>query len=161
MAKPIPQPVNPGELLKLARAVVQADRFPYLASLDGDQPRLRPVSPVKTDGFTVYVANLRSYHKTAEIAANAKVELGYLDDQHNQVRITGIAEVVSEAAVLQEIWDANPLLRQYLGRLNNPELIVYRIRPTRVRYMREWALEYIDVPLESAENSAESISFHG
>ena len=65
---------------------------------------------MRTDGFTVYVANLRGYHKTAEIAANPKVELCYLDDQHDQVRITGVAEVVADAAILQEIWDANPLL---------------------------------------------------
>jgi general stress protein 26 len=115
--------------------------------VDGDQPRLRPVSPVRTDGFTVYVANLRRYHKTAEIAANPKVELCYLDDSHEQVRITGAAEVVTERALLEEIWASNPLLRQYLGTLDNPELIVYRIRPLRVRFMREWALEYHEVPI--------------
>jgi general stress protein 26 len=94
------------------------------------------------------VANLRSYHKTGEIAATAKVELGYLDDHHNQVRITGVAEVVSDRAILQEIWDANSLLRQYPGRIDNPELILYLITPKRVRYMREWALDYHEVPLE-------------
>jgi general stress protein 26 len=157
MTKPIPEPVNPGDLVNLSLAVLQADRFPYLATVDGDQPRLRPVSPVRTDGFTVYVANLRQYHKTEEIAVNPKVELGYLDDHHNQVRITGTAEVVSDAKILQEIWDANPLLRQYLGRIDNPAFILYRIRPNRVRYMREWALEYSNVPFESAENSAEAL----
>src|SRR4051812_17380480 len=100
MTKPVSQPIAPEQLLSLARAVVQADRFPYLATIDGDQPRLRPISPVKTDGFTVYVANLRAYHKTVEIAANPKVELCYLDDHHDQVRITGVAEVVSDRAVL-------------------------------------------------------------
>src|SRR5712692_6402158 len=115
MTKPTPDPVTPGELVKLALAVLSADRFPYLATLDGDQPRVRPVSPVRTEGFTVYVANLRSYHKTIEIAANPNVELCYLDDQHNQVRITGVAEVVTESPIVQAIWDANPLLRQYLG----------------------------------------------
>src|SRR5262245_45405643 len=149
MTKPSPQPIDPARLVALARAVVTADRFPYLATLDGDQPRLRPVSPVRTDGFTVYVANLRSYHKTAEIAANPKVELCYLDDHHDQVRITGTAEVVTDRALLQEIWDANPLLRQYLGTLNNPQLIVYRVRPSRVRFMREWALDYHEVPAEA------------
>ena len=147
MTKPIPTPLDPAQVLELARAVVQADRFPYLASIDGDQPRLRPVSPVRTDGFVVYVANLRSYHKTAEIAANPKVELCYLDDHHDQVRITGIAEIVTDRAILQEIWDANPLLRQYLGSIDNPALIVYRIRPTRVRFMKEWALDYHEVPV--------------
>lgn len=147
MTKPIPQPIDPGRLTDLALAVLQSDRFPYLATIDGDQPRLRPVSPVRTDRFTVYVANLRSYHKTFEIAANPKVELCYLDDHHNQVRITGTAEVVTDRDLLQEIWDANPLLRQYLGSIDNPELIVYRIVPNRVRYMQEWALEYHEVPL--------------
>lgn len=147
MTKPMAKPIEPSEVLELARGVVAADRFPQLATIDGDQPRLRPVSPVKTDGFTVYVANLRSYHKTAEIAANPKVELCYVDAGHNQVRITGVAEVVTERALLEEIWAGNPLLRQYLGSLDNPELIVYCIRPNRVRYMQEWALEYHEVPL--------------
>ena len=156
MTKPAPEPVNPAQLMDLALAVVRADRFPPLATIDGDQPCVRPVSPVRTDRFTVYVANLRGYHKTAEIEANPKVELCYLDDHHDQVRITGVAEVVTERALLQEIWDANPLLRQYLGSLDNPELIVYRIRPNRVRFMREWALEYHEVPFESAGSSTES-----
>jgi general stress protein 26 len=147
MARPTPEPIDPAQLLSLASAVMKAARFPQLATIDGDQPRLRPVSPVRTDGFTVYVANLRGYHKTLEIAANPRVELGYVDDQHDQVRITGRAEVVSDRPLLQEIWDANPLLRQYLGSIDNPELIVYRIVPDRVRYMKEWALEYHEVPL--------------
>src|SRR5262249_33816956 len=98
--------------------------------------------------FTVYVANLRSYHKTGEIAANPRVELCYLDDHHNQVRITATAEVVTDAATLQQVWDGNPLLRQYLGRIDHPEFILYRMRPNRVRYMKEWALEYHEVPVE-------------
>src|SRR6516162_1758655 len=114
MTKPVPTPLDPAQIVERALRVLQADRFPYLATLDGDQPRLRPVSPVRTDRFTVYVANLRSYHKTVEIAANPKVELCYLDDHHNQVRITGTAEVVTDLVLLREIWDSNPLLRQYL-----------------------------------------------
>ena len=148
MSKPVPEAVDPSRVVELARAVIEADRFPYLATMDGDQPRVRPVSPVRTDGFTVYVANLRSYHKTRELQANSKVELCYLDDRHDQVRITGIAEIVANRALLEEIWEANPLLRQYLGTIDNPELIVYRIRPNRVRFMREWALHYHEVPLE-------------
>ena len=147
MAKPALKPIPPEDLPRLAREVIQADRFPYLATLDGDQPRVRPVSPVRTEGFVVYVANLRSYHKTEEIAANPKVELCYLDDHHNQVRITGLAETVTDPAMLQEIWQANPLLRQYLGTIDNPELIIYRLQPLRVRYMQEWALAYYEVPI--------------
>ena len=148
MPGPSPLPIDPADLYTLARGVIQHARFPQLATSEGDQPRVRPVSPVRVDeDFTIYVANMRSYGKTKEIAANPKVELCYLDEQHDQVRITGVAEVLTEEGLLREIWDSNPLLRRYLGSLENPELIIYRIRPERVRFMREWALEYHEVPL--------------
>jgi general stress protein 26 len=148
MPKPQPPPVDVAQLPAIAKAVIAHDRFPQLATVDTDgQPRLRPVSPVRTDGFTIFVANLRGYAKTREIAANPKVVLCYVDPGHNQVRLTGVAEVVTDRPTLESIWAANPLMRQYLGSLDNPQLIVYRIRPTRVRYMQEWALEYYEVPV--------------
>ncbi len=147
MTRPDPQPIDPADLPRLAREVVTRTRFPMLATVEGDQPRVRPVSPVRTDGFTVYIANLRSYGKTSEIERVPKVELCYLSEEHDQVRITAVAEVVTDRALLQSIWDDNPLLRHYLGTLDNPQLVVYRMRPERVRFMREWALEYHEVPL--------------
>jgi general stress protein 26 len=148
MPGPAPKPFTADELPALARGVIARAKFPQLATVDGDQPRVRPVSPVRVDDdLTIYVANLRSYNKTWEIAANPRVELCYLDEDHDQVRITGRAEILSDAALLREIWESNPLLRRYLGTPENPELIIYRIRPERVRFMREWALEYHEVPL--------------
>ena len=146
-APPQPQPIDPEQLPDLARACIAAAKFPKLATCDGDQPRLRPVSPVKVDGFTIYVANLKQYHKTGEIAANPRVELCYLAPDHDQVRITGIAEVLNSPEVVAEIWESNPLLRNYLGSPDNQALIIYKIVPERVRFMREWALDYHEVPL--------------
>jgi general stress protein 26 len=145
--RPQPEPIDETRLTELALEVMSAAKFPFLATIDGDQPRLRPVSPVKSEGFTVYVASLRRYGKTVEINANARVELGYLDANHDQVRISGVAEIVTEQAVKEEIWKSNPLLRHYLGSIDNPELILYKITPRRVRYMKEWDLEYYEVPL--------------
>src|SRR2546425_11111528 len=122
MPKPALKAFAPGELLQLARAVLAADRFPHLATIDGGTPRVRPVSTVRTDGFTVYVANLRSYHKTIEIATNPNVEVCYLDDGHNQGRLTGKAEVVTDPGLLEEMWKANPRWRQAPGSLDTPPL---------------------------------------
>ena len=91
LSRPPPEPIEPAKLKELALAVMKAARFPQLATIDGDQPRVRPVSPVRTEEFTIYVANLRSYHKTVEIEANPNVELCYLSEEHDQVRITGRA----------------------------------------------------------------------
>ncbi len=146
--KPQPDPVHPDRLHELAQAVIREAKFPMLATVDpAGQPRVRPVSPVRVDeDFTVYVANLASYHKTGEIAANPRVELAYLSPSHDQVRITGIAAVETDAATIAAIWEKHPLLRQYLGSPDNPQFLLYRIDPERVRFMREWALDYHEVP---------------
>ena len=148
MTKPDSETIDPAQLPDLAQSVMSEAKFPMLSSIDGEQPRLRPVSPVKTDGFTVYVANLKMYHKTQEIAANPNVELCYMDSKHDQVRITGKAEVLEDEPEIREIWESNPLLSQYLGTSDNPMLIIYKIIPQQVRFMREWALEYHEVQVE-------------
>ena len=142
--KPTPAPLTE-DVRELALTTMRQAKFPMLASMDGDQPRVRPVSPVKTTDFTAFVASFRSSHKTGELEENAKVELCYMSDKHDQVRITGIAERVVERDVIEGIWDANPLLRSYLATMDNPEFMLYRIVPIRVRFMREWALDYLDV----------------
>src|SRR5437667_5573175 len=143
-----PEPAIPQtELRRVALETMSAAKFPMFASVDRDQPRLRPVSPVKTEEFTVFVASMRSSGKTEELERNSKVELCYLSEGHDQVRITGVAELVTDLVVRQRIWDENPLLRVYLKSIDNPEFILYRVAPRRVRFMREWALEYQEVPL--------------
>ena len=148
--RPAPAPL-PADLRPLALATMRQAKFPMLATLDGAQPhaqpRVRPVSPVRTEEFTVYVASMRGSHKTAEIEHQRQVELCYLNDVHDQVRITGMAQQVTERDVIESIWQENPLLRAYLGSVDNPEFVLYRIVPQRVRFMREWALEYHEVAL--------------
>jgi general stress protein 26 len=148
MPKPQPKPVQPEELPALVLAVMKNQRFPMLASVDGDQARVRPVTATWNDGYTVYFANLKRFKKTAEMTANPHVELCYLDQNDDQVRITGVAELVTERATLEEAFKRDALLRQYLGGPDNPEFTLWRVRPTRVRFMREWALDYFEVPIE-------------
>src|SRR5688500_18873199 len=144
--KPLPAPM-PEDVPELALNTMRQAKFPMLASLDGAQPRVRPVSPVRTTDFTAYIASFRSSHKTGEIQENVKVELCYMSEKHDQARITGIAEVVTESDVVQEIWNTNPLLRSYLMSIDNPEFVLYRVVPIQVRFMREWALEYHEVAI--------------
>jgi uncharacterized pyridoxamine 5'-phosphate oxidase family protein len=155
MAKSSVESALPDDLIEQALAVIQADRLPYLATVEGDQPRLRPIAPVKTDGFIVYIANLRTYGKTSEIEANPRVELCYLDGHHDQVRITGLAEVVSDAKIKQTVWDHNPHIHKYMVDPTNPDFVLYRVVPTRVRFMKEWALTYREVPFQRPPRSSE------
>jgi uncharacterized pyridoxamine 5'-phosphate oxidase family protein len=148
MGIPDLQPLDPAEVRERALAVLRADRICFLATADGGQPRLRPISPVKRLDFTVYVVNLRSYNKTREIAENPKVELCYVDARDDQVRITGVAEVVNDPILLQEILGERTLLRAYMDATDASRFVLYCVRPTSVRYMQGWAAAYHEVPLD-------------
>lgn len=147
MARPVPPPVDPDKLVDLARGVIRGNRFPFLATADGDQPRLRPVTLSWEEDFRLYFVSLRRFHKTVELGENPKAELCFMDDTHDQVRVSGVAEVVTDRALLQRAWDLDPLLPRYLGTIDNPEFMLWRVRPTAVRYMKEWELDYHEVPL--------------
>ena len=112
---PASKPFDKEKLPEIAIECMNEAKFPVLATVDDNQPRARPVSPVKTEGFTVYVANLRQYGKTQEIKANPKVELCYISSSHDQVRISGVATILNDKGEIEEIWKTNPLLRKYLG----------------------------------------------
>ena len=144
---PASKSIDIEKLPDIALECMNDAKFPVLATVGNNQPRVRPVSPVKTERFTVYVANLKKYGKTKEIEDNPRVELCYTASNHDQVRITGLAEPLSDKDSIMEIWNSNALLRKFLVSPDNPELIIYRITPNHVRFMREWALEYYDVPI--------------
>jgi general stress protein 26 len=148
MPKPTPEPTKPEEVLDVSLAVVKGDRAPMLASINGDHPRVRPISPLRTVGFTIYFASLRNYHKTGELEANPNVEMCFIGNGHDQVRLTGVCKLITDKETRQDIWDSSPLLRYYLDSVDNPVLLMYRVDPTRVRFMREWALDYHEVPFE-------------
>jgi general stress protein 26 len=147
VAKPTVPPLPPEDLVKFARGVIEGDRFPFLASIDGDEPRVRPVTLSWEENFTTYFVSLRRFHKTVELEANPNVELCFMDGKHDQVRIAGKAEQVTDRELLQRAWDRDPLLPKYLRTLDNPEFMLWRVRPTRVRYMKEWELAYHEVPI--------------
>ena len=139
---------GPDDLVQQALNVIRADRLPYLATVEGDQPRLRP----DRAGEDRWLHRLRRQpavlRQDPEIESNPRVELCYLDGHHDQVRITGTAEVVTDPATREEIWNSNPHMRKYLISVDNPDFILYRIIPSRVRFMKEWALTYREVPFQ-------------
>jgi uncharacterized pyridoxamine 5'-phosphate oxidase family protein len=133
-------------LLALARSIVRSVPVSMLATLEGDQPRVRPVSPVRVDGFTVYVATLRRHAKAGQIALNPRVELCWLDGDRTQVRIAGVAEPVADPGLLGEIWRESAPLRRAAGAPGNPELVIFRVTPARVRLRRDGAAAYAELP---------------
>ena len=52
-----------------------------------------------------------------------------------------VVEPLTDLGTREQAFRCDALLRRYLGSTDNPEFTLWRVRSTRVRFMREWALE--------------------
>ena len=128
--------------------MLKEDPFPVMTTVDGDQPCARPVSPLRNDDFVVWIASLRDSHKTGEVQRNPKTELCYMTNEHDQVRITGVIQTITDDAVRFELWNQSPLLQQFIPDVNDPQFVLYKVEPIQVRFMKEWALAYTEVSID-------------
>jgi general stress protein 26 len=88
-----------------AREVAAKATWAYLATADGDQPKVRVVHPAVEDRH-IWVATGRNSAKARHIAANPKVELFYqigADMVHLTVR--GTARFIDDVAEKKRIWN--------------------------------------------------------
>ena len=136
MNQPTDEQMSDAALIQVAKQVMEDAKFPFLATMDGEHPKVSLSLRSVWMGLWSH-CNLRMYQKTRQIEANPHVELCYMSTHHDQVRINAGREV-TDRATLQSIWDSHPLLRKYLGTLDNPEFILYRVVPQKC-CLKEWS----------------------
>lgn len=117
--------MNKNEMLEFMRAC----QFCYLATADGEQPRLRGIMPYRIDenGVIFHTGKMKDLHK--QLSANPKAELCFFDPQKNiQVRVTGTAESVEDLALKQEIVQNRDFLKPWVEQSGYEPLSVFRIK---------------------------------
>ncbi len=127
--------------LELLKTVPEAD----LATCEGSQPRVRPVSIAAVEGAELYVASFAHWGKVAEVAANPRVELSYMDAAKRHLRLTGKAALVEDEAEKRRLWEAFPMMQGYFAQPDDPGYALLRITVERARVKDTWELEYREV----------------
>jgi len=129
-------------------------------SADGRRPRVRPVCAFLEDDLTILVPSHTSTRKVAEVAANPEVEICFVDREHWQVRVEGVAEIVSDATVKKRLIETTLSPKLWRGFFPDGErdarFILYRIRPRSFEWMKEWELRYRRVELTPADSPQRS-----
>ena len=88
------------EMLRIVREV----QWAFLATADGDQPRVRVIHPV-WDGFVCYMGTGPQSPKARQVRANPKVELFYWSQKFEHLTVTGKARFVDDDAERQRLYD--------------------------------------------------------
>jgi uncharacterized pyridoxamine 5'-phosphate oxidase family protein len=118
---------------------IRANPACHLATMEGDQPRVRGMFLYRADeqGVILHTGTNKSLWK--QIQANAKVELCFLDPKRNiQVRVEGLAEILSDTLLKEEIVLERPFLKPIVAAFGLDNLGVFRVKPLRAAH---WSLE--------------------
>jgi len=100
----------------------------FLATLEGDQPRVRGMGLVKADekGLLYQTADVKDLWKQVE--KNRKMEACFWDPQANiTIRVTGVAEVIEDEAVKEEIVAKRPFLKPLVQKSGYGPIKVFRV----------------------------------
>lgn len=82
----------------------------YLATIDGDQPRVRPFGTVDIFEGKLYIQTGRTKNVSKQIAANPKIEISAFDGT-NWIRVEAVAVEDDRKEARQHMLDAYPALQ--------------------------------------------------
>ena len=78
----------------------------YLATSDGDQPRVRPVSPIVEDDMSVWVTTFSASRKVKQIRQNPRICLAFVSqpDGDKAATVIGEGHMITDADEKRRVW---------------------------------------------------------
>ena len=131
----------------LAEEVLSGTDVAFLATSDGDQPRVRPVNIALREGLNLWIASYTAWGKVSQLRRNPKVEVSVMLDSGAHVRIVGRGLIREAAEDRRRVLDAFPLMQRYFSDPDDPDYTLIEVVPEEVGVKDAWALEYQRVPL--------------
>jgi len=104
----------------------------YIATEDGDQPRVRPLLLWFADAGGFYFMTMSPKQFSAQLHQNPKVEVCFYNGatelpEAQMMRVTGAVEFVDDAALVKKVSDERAALEGIIGRPLEPIAEVFRI----------------------------------
>jgi general stress protein 26 len=81
-----------------------------LATCDGDQPRVRIVSPVVENDMSIWVTTRSTSRKVKQLRENPKICLAFVEppDGDKAVTVIGEAEIIADLEKRKRVWKLAP-----------------------------------------------------
>lgn len=91
---------------------IMRDNFLYasLATSDGDQPRVRTVSPIVEDDLSIWVTTRSTSRKVKQLRENPKICLAFVElpDGDKAATIIGEARIIPDIRKKRRVWKLAP-----------------------------------------------------
>jgi len=118
-------------------AFLNANPSCHLATMEGDQPRVRGMFMYRAGekGIIFHTGDFKSLY--SQLKENKKVEICFSSPE-KQVRVEGVAEIIDDAKLKQEVLEARPWIAPLMGQRGEDALIIFRITDCKAAV---WTME--------------------
>ena len=98
--------MNLSDERKLVSLMKENSPHAYLATSDGDQPRVRPVSPIVEDNMSVWVTTYSTSRKVKQIRQNPRICLAFVEqpDGDKAAIVVGEAHIMPDIEEKRRVW---------------------------------------------------------
>jgi general stress protein 26 len=102
--------MSPSDKQKIVSIMKSNYLYANLATCDGDQPRVRIVSPVVEDDMCIWVATRSTSRKVKQLRENPKICLAFVEppDGDESVTVIGEARIIPDLEKRRRAWKLAP-----------------------------------------------------
>ena len=115
--------------------IVRDAGFGFLATCEGNQPRVRPMMPYLTEDGELLLALLGRSRTIPQIKSNPNIEVCFVDRKMWYCRLSGTATITNDVSKKQAVFEGIPMLRQYFASPEDPNFHLAKIEIKAVEAM--------------------------
>lgn len=109
--------------------------FGCLATVENNQPRVRPMMPHLSDEGELLLAVLSRSRTIEHVKNNPQVEMCYIDRKMSYCRIQGKATISDDLSKKEQVWNNIPMLRNYFSGPEDANYILLVIETQSIETM--------------------------
>jgi len=113
-----------------------------LATCDGDQPRVRPVSPIVEDDMSIWVTTRSTSRKVKQLQKNPKICLAFVEppDGDRTAIVIGEAQIIPDIEKKKRVWKLAPsdLYEHFPNGPDSNDFCLLRIIVKRIEWRESW-----------------------
>jgi uncharacterized pyridoxamine 5'-phosphate oxidase family protein len=126
--------------------IIRDAGFGFLSTMDGDQPRVRPMMPYLAEDNELLLALLGRSRTIEDIKKNPRIEICFVDRKMSYCRIVGKAQISTDPQKKELVFNVIPMLRQYFSSPQDPNLVLAIIAIERIEVMTPYQSSPENIP---------------
>jgi general stress protein 26 len=112
--------------------------FASLSTSDGDQPRVRTVSPIVEDDMSIWITTRSTSRKVKQLRENPKICLAFVEppDGDRDAIVIGEAQIIPDIQKKRKVWNLAPfdLYRHFPDGPTSSDFCLLKIIPKRIEW---------------------------